>query len=42
MPRLEKLDLRWVHTLQAPAWLDALEVRGCLVCRKLRLICGIR
>jgi hypothetical protein len=33
MKGLEKLDLRWVNTLRAPAWLDALEDRGCLVCR---------
>ena len=31
LPKLEKLDLRWVETLQRPAWLNALEERGCLV-----------
>jgi Leucine-rich repeat (LRR) protein len=25
MPRLEKLDLRWVNTLRELPWLDALE-----------------
>jgi hypothetical protein len=33
MPRLEKIDLRWVHTLQALPWLDRLEDRGCLIYR---------
>ena len=31
LPRLEKLDLRWVNTLAAPAWIAELEARGCLV-----------
>lgn len=31
LPRLEKLDLRWVKTLQPPAWIDRLEARGCVV-----------
>jgi hypothetical protein len=32
LPRLEKLDLRWVN-LPAPTWLLTLEARGCLVYR---------
>ena len=31
LPRLEKLDLRWVTTLSPPHWLDDLEARGCLI-----------
>jgi hypothetical protein len=31
LPKLEKLDLRWVNTLTPPAWFDALEARGCLI-----------
>jgi hypothetical protein len=33
LPRLEKLDLRWVPTLDFPAWLANLEARGCVVYR---------
>ena len=33
LPRLEKLDLRWVDPLTAPEWLKDLEARGCLVYR---------
>jgi len=33
LPRLEKLDLRWVETLELPAWISDLEARGCLVYR---------
>jgi hypothetical protein len=33
LPRLEKLDLRWVETLAPPPWLDDLEARGCRVYR---------
>jgi hypothetical protein len=33
LPRLHKLDLRWVTTLTPPAWFDGLEARGCLVYR---------
>ena len=33
LPRLEKLDLRWVGTLEFPSWLANLEARGCLVYR---------
>ena len=29
LPRLEKLDLRWIATLADPAWFTALEARGC-------------
>jgi hypothetical protein len=32
LPRLEKLDLRWVTTLELePEWVVAMEKRGCLV-----------
>jgi hypothetical protein len=31
LPRLDKLDLRWVPSLAPPPWLDVLEARGCLV-----------
>jgi hypothetical protein len=31
LPRLEKLDLRWVSTLEPPAWLAELEAGGCAV-----------
>jgi len=33
LPRLEKLDLRWVTAIAAPAWLADLEARGCVVYR---------
>jgi hypothetical protein len=33
LPRLEKLDLRWVATLIPPVWIADLEARGCLVYR---------
>jgi hypothetical protein len=33
LPRLDKLDLRWVETLGLPSWIDDLEARGCLVYR---------
>jgi hypothetical protein len=33
LPRLEKLDLRWVTTLAPPAWIATLEARGCVVYR---------
>jgi hypothetical protein len=33
LPRLEKLDLRWVDTLAAPERLASLEERGCAVYR---------
>lgn len=33
LPRLDKLDLRWVTTLPMPEWVDALEARGCAVYR---------
>lgn len=33
LPRLDKLDLRWVQTLASPPWLESLEGRGCLVYR---------
>jgi hypothetical protein len=33
LPRLEKLDLRWVDTLVLPAWIDEIEARGCAVYR---------
>jgi hypothetical protein len=33
LPRLEKLDLRWVSTLPAPEWIVNLEERGCVVYR---------
>jgi len=31
LPRLEKLDLRWVATLARPAWFADLEARGCAI-----------
>jgi hypothetical protein len=31
LPRLEKLDLRWVETLEPPVWFATLEERGCAV-----------
>jgi hypothetical protein len=31
LPRLEKLDLRWVATLEPPSWLGSLEAKGCAV-----------
>jgi hypothetical protein len=33
LPRLEKLDLRWVEKLDPPGWLSDVEARGCLVYR---------
>ena len=33
LQRLEKLDLRWVTTLAAPAWIGSVEARGCVVYR---------
>jgi hypothetical protein len=33
LPRLEKLDLRWVTTLDSPPWFGQLEARGCLIYR---------
>ena len=33
LPRLEKLDLRWVETLIPPPWIVNLEARGCAVYR---------
>ena len=33
LPRLEKLDLRWVNTLPRLEWMEQLEARGCLVYR---------
>jgi hypothetical protein len=33
MPKLEKLDLRWIPSLPWPGWIDDLEARGCLVYR---------
>jgi len=33
MPKLEKLDLRWVSSLPLPGWVEELEARGCLVYR---------
>ena len=32
-PRLEKIDLRWISTLQPLPWLDRFEHRGCLIYR---------
>ena len=31
MPKLEKLDLRWISTLEASPWLNELEQKGCSV-----------
>ena len=33
LPRLQKLDLRWVDSLQTDAGVRELEARGCLVYR---------
>jgi len=33
LPRLEKLDLRWVTTLAPPTWIADLEAAGCAVYR---------
>jgi hypothetical protein len=33
LPRLDKLDLRWVDTLPSPEWFASLEERGCLIYR---------
>jgi hypothetical protein len=33
LPRLEKLDLRWVSTLAPPPWIVSLEAGGCAVYR---------
>jgi len=33
LPRLEKLDLRWVTTLPPLVWVGDLEARGCVVYR---------
>jgi len=33
LPRLEKVDLRWVTTLAPPTWLADLDARGCVVYR---------
>jgi hypothetical protein len=33
LPKLEKLDLRWIATLELPAWINDLEARGCAVYR---------
>jgi len=33
LPRLEKLDLRWVETLELPVWVERLEEHGCAVYR---------
>jgi hypothetical protein len=33
LPRLEKLDLRWVDSLESPRWLAELEAHGCVVYR---------
>jgi Leucine-rich repeat (LRR) protein len=30
LPKLEKLDLRWVNSLRLPGWIDDLEARGCV------------
>ena len=31
LPRLDKIDLRWVTTLTPPAWFAELEARGCAI-----------
>jgi hypothetical protein len=31
LPRLEKLDLRWVITLPHPGWFAELEAQGCAI-----------
>ena len=33
LPRLKKLDLRWVTTLPPLIWVGDLEARGCVVYR---------
>lgn len=33
LPKLEKLDLRWVSSLRAPKWLNAFEKAGGIVYR---------
>jgi len=33
LPRLEKLDLRWVNSLELPSWIEDLEAHGCVVYR---------
>jgi Leucine-rich repeat (LRR) protein len=33
LPKLEKLDLRWITTLELPTWIKDLEARGCAVYR---------
>jgi len=33
LPRLDKLDLRWVTTLAPPMWITTLEARGWLIYR---------
>jgi hypothetical protein len=33
LPKLEKLDLRWVSSMKFPPWIDDLEARGCVVYR---------
>jgi len=33
LPKLEKLDLRWVNSLPNLEWFEALEDRGCVVYR---------
>ena len=33
LPRIEKLDLRWITTLILPAWSADLEARGCMIYR---------
>ena len=33
LPKLEKLDLRWVSSMKFPSWIDDLEARGCVVYR---------
>ena len=31
LPRLEKLDLRWVTTWEPPQWFSDLETNGCVI-----------
>lgn len=31
LPRLEKLDLRWVTALEPPRWFSDLEAKGCMI-----------
>jgi hypothetical protein len=33
LPRLEKLDLRWVDSFRLPEWSRTLEERGCVIYR---------